>query len=139
MNIDLILAQAVTAVLVSWWKMVLMLPPFFAWAWLISSVLDKDARYFHLNHRMWNGIHLGAGVAALAAMLFIPIFWIGWPVGVLLLLAPLLAYWQIRDKAVPETQRFKITGEGFGAKMAARAQKKAALQALLQFTDAGGE
>src|SRR5688572_9659572 len=89
--------QAVSASLISWWKMLLMLPPFFGWAWLVATHLDKDARYFHLNSPMWNGIHLGAGVAALAAMLFIPIFWIGWPVGVLVLLGPILVYWRMRN------------------------------------------
>jgi general secretion pathway protein E len=131
--------QAATAYLVSWWKMLLMLPPFFAWAWLIATKLDKDARYFHLNHRMWNAIHLGAGVAALAAMLFIPIFWLSWPVGVMILLGPVLVYWHIRNNAVPENQKYYLSSEGLGAKLTARAQARASKQALIQFTDAKGQ
>lgn len=140
MSIETFLAQsAAAATLVSWWKMLLMLPPFFAWAWLVSTKLDKDARYFHLNAPMWNGVHLAAGVAALAAMLFIPIFWISWPVGVLILLGPILAYWHVRNNAVPETQKFYLTSESLGTKMTARAQARASKQALIQFTDSKGQ
>jgi type II secretory ATPase GspE/PulE/Tfp pilus assembly ATPase PilB-like protein len=140
MNIETLLGQqAATAFLVSWWKMLLMLPPFFGWAWLISTKLDKDARYFHLNHRMWNSIHLGAGAAALAAMLFIPIFWLSWPVGVIILLGPILTYWHIRNNAVPEEQKYYLSSEGLGAKLTARAQARASKQALIQFTDAKGQ
>ncbi len=68
MNVDSLLA-AESVQLVSFYKPLLMFVVFVPWAWLISSKLEKDARYFHLNHRMWNGIYLGAGVVALAAML----------------------------------------------------------------------
>jgi hypothetical protein len=33
---DLLLAQATSAVLVSWWKMLLIFIPFLPWAWVIS-------------------------------------------------------------------------------------------------------
>ena len=131
--------QAVSAVLIGWWKVLLMVPPFIGWGWLVATKLDKDARYFHLNVNMWNGIHLGAAVAALAAMLFIPIFWVGWPVGMLLLLAPILVYWKVRDQSVPESQKFALSGEGFAAKMTARRQARAAKDALIQFTDRSGK
>ena len=139
MTAQLLAQQAVSAFLLSWWKALLMYAPFMAWAWLISKKLDKDARYFHLNHQMWNGIHVAAGVIALAAMLLIPFFWLGWPVGMLILLGPILAYWHIRNQTVPESHRFKLSGEGIGAKLAARKQARAAHQALLQFTDSGGK
>lgn len=131
--------QPVSAFLVSWWKMILIVAPFVPWAWLLSTKLDKDARYFHLNYHMWNGIHLGAGVAALVAMLLIPTFWASWPAGVIILLSPILVYWKVRDQAVPETQKFKLTGEGIAAKVKQRQQAKAAKQALLQFIDPKGQ
>ena len=126
----LLLAQASSAVLVSWWKMLLIFIPFLPWAWVISSKLDKDARFFHLNHRMWNGIHLAAGLAAMAAMLFVPIFWASWPIGVMLLAAPILVYWRYRNEHVPEEHRFQLSGEGFSAKMVARRQARAARLAM---------
>jgi general secretion pathway protein E len=115
--------------------MLLMVPPFVAWAWLVSTKLDKDAKYFHLNPRMWNMIHMFAGLLGFLAMLLIPIFWLSWPAGVAILAAPILVYWKVRDSQVPESQRFKFSSEGLGAKMAARRQARAVKAAVLQFTD----
>ena len=131
--------QAVTAVLLGWWKAILILIPFAGWAWLVSSRLDKDARYFHLNFKMWNAIHMVAGIAALVAMLLIPFFFVGWPVGLLILAGPVLAYWYVRNQSVPEERRFKLSGAGLGAKIAAKRQARAAKQAILQFTDSKKE
>lgn len=136
---ELLAQQAVTAVLLGWWKAILILVPFVAWAWLISARLDKDARYFHLNFQMWNAIHMVAGVAALAAMLLIPFFFVGWPVGLLILAGPVFVYWYVRNQTVPEDRRFKLSSEGIGAKIAAKRQARAAKQALIQFTDAKKE
>lgn len=133
---DPFLAQAAAGFLISWWKMLLMLPPFLAWAWLISTKLDKDAKYFHLNAHMWNGIHLAAGVLALVSMLLIPIFWLSWPTGVLILLAPILVYWRVRDSQVPESQKFSLSSINVGEKLAARRQARASQLAVLSFTDA---
>lgn len=140
MMIQLFLAQHVVASpLLAWWKALLILPPFIAWAWLVSTKLDKDARYYHLNYNLWNGIHLGAAVAALAAMLFVPYFALSWPVGVIILLGPVLTYWHIRDQAVPEGEQFKLTSQGIMAKLAARKQARAAHQAIIQFIDSKGK
>ena len=134
-----ILVANVSAQLVSFYKPLLMFAPFVPWAWLISSKLDKDARFYHLNHQMWNGIHLAAGVAALAAMLFIPpTFWLSWPVGMIILAAPLYAYWQIRNRQVPETERFKLSGEGLAARLEARKLARSARGAMLRFIDPKG-
>ena len=139
MNVHSLLA-AESAQLVSFYKPLLMFVVFVPWAWLISSKLEKDARYFHLNHRMWNGIHLGAGVLALLAMLLIPLtFWITWPIGIVILLGPLFAYKQIRNQAVPEAQRFALTGEGLSAKLHTHRQSRASEGALIQFVDHKGQ
>ncbi|UCD75097.1 MAG: Flp pilus assembly complex ATPase component TadA [Phycisphaerales bacterium] len=138
MPTDLLTALAVQAFLVSPWKPVVMLLPFIPWAWLISSKLDKDARKFRLNPQVWNSLHLTAGVFALIAMLFIPLFWASWPVGVLILLAPILIYWRVRNGTVPEAQRFYLTGETLTARMTARRQSKAAKDAVIRFIDAEG-
>ncbi len=139
MNVDSLLA-AESVQLVSFYKPLLIFVVFVPWAWLISSKLEKDARYFHLNHRMWNGVHLGAGVLALAAMLLIPVtFWITWPIGIVILLGPLFAYKQIRNQAVPEAQRFALTGEGLSAKLHSRRQSRASEGALVRFVDHKGQ
>src|SRR5687767_2256204 len=136
---DSFLAQAVSGSLVSWWKALLFLPAFVAWAWLVSAKLDKDARYFHLNHRMWNGIQLASGAAALAATLFIPIFWLAWPAGMIILALPVLAYWYFRNEAVPEQKRFHLSEVSFTTKLEERRKTRAAKQALIQFTDSKGQ
>jgi type II secretory ATPase GspE/PulE/Tfp pilus assembly ATPase PilB-like protein len=136
---DMILAESVTATLISWWKMLLMVPPFIAWAWLVSAKLDKDASFFHLNQPLWNSIQLTCGVAALAAMLFIPIFWVSWPIGVILLLAPVIAYWQFRNNQVPAEERFELSTLSLGAKLDERRQARAARAAVIQFTNKQGD
>ena len=134
----LLAADAVTAVLVSWYKPLLLVATFVPWAWLISSKLDKDARFYYLNHQMWNGIHLAAGVAALAAGIFIPIFWLGWPAAIVILLTPLLVYWKIRNASVPEGEEFQLTGQTLSAAMAARRQQRAARAATITFLGKDG-
>jgi type II secretory ATPase GspE/PulE/Tfp pilus assembly ATPase PilB-like protein len=94
--------------LVSVYKPLLLLAAFVPWAWLVSSRLEKDARYYKLDHRRWNAGWLASGVAALAVMLFVPIFWIGWPAGMIVLAGPLYAYMLVRNRAVPEKARFEF-------------------------------
>ncbi len=126
------------AFLVSFVKPLLMFVTFLPWAWLISSKLDKDARVHHLNAHMFNGIHLACGLGALAAMLVIPLFFVGWPVGIVILAAPIYVYWQIRDRSVPEDLRFSISGAGFTSKLATRKQSRAARGAVIKFLDSKG-
>lgn len=139
MTIDAILAQAVHGSLVSWWKVLLLAVPFLPWAWLISAKLEKDAKYFHLNFTMWNSVFLATGVAAIAAGLLIPIFWIGWPVGLIVLWTPIVVYWQYRNSQVPEDQQFHLTGEQLQSKLAASRRGKASREAMLNFIGAGGD
>ncbi|MCP3902799.1 MAG: Flp pilus assembly complex ATPase component [Planctomycetes bacterium] len=135
----LLLAETVTTFLESPYKPLLVFLPFVPWAWLISSRIDKDAMYFHLNRELWNAINLSAGAAALAAVLFIPIFWVGWPVMLVLLTTPILFYWQHRNREVPEKQRFVLSGESLSTRMDQRRQAKATRDAMLQFISAEGE
>ncbi|HBS28620.1 MAG TPA: hypothetical protein DEB06_04015, partial [Phycisphaerales bacterium] len=105
----LILAQAL--VLLAWWAAVLMLVVLGAWAWVVSSVFDKDAARFYLERRRWNFIHLVAGVLAIGAFLLIPAPWfVTLPAMVLVLGADLLAYFFSRnkDKRVPDSARWSL-------------------------------
>jgi type II secretory ATPase GspE/PulE/Tfp pilus assembly ATPase PilB-like protein/branched-subunit amino acid transport protein len=79
MGLDLVVSQSVPTLilgealtLVSWWKPLLFVPPFVAWAWIISSVLDKHAAKYYLERERWNFIHSGAAIVALAAAIFMP-------------------------------------------------------------------
>ena len=141
MSMNLLLGEHVTAFLLSFYKPVLMLAVFIPWAWLISSKLDKDARFFYLNHRMWNGIHLACGVAAIAVMLIGAIgwwFWLGWPLGAMVLLTPVLVYWKVRNNSVPENAKFALTGQSIAERMQARRLQRAARAATITFIDSDG-
>lgn len=140
MNWSPFLAQAVDiAFALAWWKMLLMYLPYLGWAWLIATKLDKDARHFNLNSVAWNSAHLAAGFFSFMAMIFIPKFWAGWPVGVAIMLAPILFYWKVRNAEVPEAQRFYITGASIAGQLQARRQKKAARAAMLTFVNSEGK
>ncbi|MCA9291384.1 MAG: Flp pilus assembly complex ATPase component TadA [Phycisphaerales bacterium] len=116
----------------------LMLLAFLPWAWVVSTILDKDAGYYHLNRRGWNGIHLAAGFAALLAMLLVPIFWIGWPVGVAILFGDLYAYITVRNQAVPESEKMSLFAkQAFAARMETRRQARAARAVTVHFVSNG--
>ena len=128
---------AVNAHLVSFYKPLLMLLVFVPWARLISTVLDKDARRFHLSHHLFNAIYMATAVVALVTMLFVPIFWIGWPLGTVILITPVYVYWQIRNKEVPEKERFELTALSLSARLAARKKIKSA-KAAISWVDPAG-
>lgn len=115
-----------------------MLVVLIAWAWVVSTHLDKDAQYFHLNRTRWNAFHMAAGCAGFAAMFFIPSFWASFPAGILIMLSSILAYWVARNRQVPEAQRFSISKSSLTQKMEARKLAKANKAAALRFTDSTG-
>lgn len=71
----LVVGQA--AVLVSWWKPLVLLLPFLGWAWVVASVLDKHAARFYLPRATYNLVHLVVGLVALAAGFLMPVPGIG--------------------------------------------------------------
>lgn len=109
---------------------------FAPWAWLVSSRLDKDARYYHLQPEKWAAIHLGAGGAAALCMFLIPVPLVGIAVGLLVLLGPVFAYWKHRNENVPEENRFHLNAESVFGSAKARRAAKAARDAALVFSDA---
>ncbi len=130
------LADASSAILVGWYMALIMVAVYAPWGWIVSSVLDKDARYFNLNQRRWNAIHMTCGVLGLAAFVLIPVPGINALSAVVVLLTPILVYWKIRNQQVPASQRFKLTSDGLKERMEARKRSKASRAALVHFTDA---
>ena len=53
--------------LLSVWKPVLFAVPFVLWARIVSGVLDKHAAQYYLPRRVWNFVHMGAALGALAS------------------------------------------------------------------------
>ncbi len=122
--------------LVSFYKPLLLFATFVPWAWLISSKLEKDARSLKLKYLQFNLIYLACAVTAFAAWLAVPIFWIGWPLGAAVLLAPVYAYVQVRNRAVPEKRRFVI-GKHFAGRLHS-AKPVRGVKAAVQFIDPKG-
>jgi len=140
---SLLLAQA--APLVSFWKPLVLMVPFVAWAWFVSTVLDKHAGRFYLERTAWNLVHLGLGLAALAAALLLPLegpaaFWIALGIVVALLGVDVLAFALItnRDDRVPEAHKLRIDLSKIKEARVARAEAKRAGTARLEVRNADG-
>jgi len=117
--------------LVSIWKPVLLMAPFIAWAWVISTRFDKHASRFFLGPEKWNAIHMGFGVAALALVIFIPVGGIaGFAaafLGAILLLAVDLAVFVSvtnKDERVPETAKITLNMSKMAEEREERKQAK---------------
>ncbi len=126
------LAQSEPMILVSWWKPLLILAPFFGWAWLVSTVFDKHAQRFFLGREKWNAIHLAFGAAGLLVAFFLPIpAWWAFLVGLgglLVLLGAdigLFVALTNRDDRVPEHERLRLDFSSFAE---ARQRRKEAKQ-----------
>ena len=93
--------------LVSPVKPILALLPFLPWAWAISTHLEKDADRLLLGRNKWNAIHMSAGIMAVLSVLFVPIFWIGWPLAMVLLFTPVFVYVSVRNQKTVQVLRSK--------------------------------
>ena len=68
-----ILAESETVFFVAFYKPILFLIFLGGWAWL-ATFMDKDAQYFFLKRRLWNGIQIGAAIFAFLLWLMIPVW-----------------------------------------------------------------
>lgn len=117
--------------LVSVWKPILLFAPFLAWAWFVSTYLDKQAQRFFLGREKWALIHMIFGLAALAAVLFVPIGGFAGFAATLLIVVALLAgdiglFVAItnRDERVPERARISLDFEKMKAARDEKARAK---------------
>jgi len=133
-----LLSDATPVFLLSPWKPLLIVIVLLAWGWLVSTHLEKDARTARLNPAKWNGIHISAAFLALCVMLFGVNFYIAFPLGVFVLLAPILAYWKIRNAAVTEDRQFKLGAATFKAAIETRKRVKANRQVSMHFDGQNG-
>jgi len=135
--------------LVSLWKPVLFLPPFLAWAWVVSAIYDKDAAQWYLPRRRWNTVHACmGGLAMIAGFLVPPIipgigtFLVGWSVMVAILAADLAIYFVLRnrDSRVPAERKWSLDPSKFLAERAegGRKKKSAAATSTMFFKGAPG-
>ena len=101
-----LLADAVF--LLSPWKPLLIWASFVAWAWLVGTRLDPDARALRLDATKWDLIHLITAIISLSVMLFAGMFYISWFIGLAVMLIPILVYWKVRNGSVAEERRFRL-------------------------------
>jgi len=99
------------AVLVSWWKPLLIVAAFAPWAWVVSRIFDKDAARFYLPRETYNLLHLAIGTLALvlAVALPFPIF-VTLPAMIAVLAIHIAVYVQLRnnDERVPKNMRWSM-------------------------------
>jgi len=86
-------------------KPILVLAVLGPWAWIVGR-LDKDAGYYFLKREQWSFIHIATGLFAFAIMIMIPIFWIGWPLAIVILAGEIFGYVAYRNKQVPEGKKW---------------------------------
>ena len=137
------LAEALT--LVSWWKALLVLPPFLGWAWLVSSVFDKHAGRFYLNREGWNTAHMAIGLVAVLVVFLMPIpawwgFLVGYAVFVSLLAIDIGVFVLVTNKndKVPDQHKLKLDFSSFAEARDRKAAKKLAGTVTLRIDNASG-
>ncbi|MBM4111940.1 MAG: hypothetical protein FJ253_00990 [Phycisphaerae bacterium] len=128
-------SQVEAALLMSMVKPVLTLIPFVAYVWVTGSKFDRDARKRQLQPATWAIVFALAPVAALAAVLVIPAFWIGWPASLVILGGTLLAYVLYRNPRVEEEDRYTIGALKVGESIQARKAAAAVRAARIRFLD----
>lgn len=132
-----LLTQAEAVFLVSLYKPVLMAAVFAGWAWAVSN-FDKDLARNFLPRSMWNGIQLGCGAGALLLWLLIPMFWIGLPVGLLVLGGGVGAYVYYRNGQVSEKDKWEFTLDAIKDRMSQARHAKAQTEAGMVFMTPAG-
>lgn len=138
-HFDPVLAAASNVLLVSVIKAVLLLPAIVVYMKIASTHIEKDARRMNLPV---NGINLTMMIGAVAAwlcVLFIPIFWIGWPVSILLLAGMLFGYMKWRNAKVDDNQKFELVGSKLEDAKKARQSRRAEKAVDLRFIDPNGK
>lgn len=130
-----LLAQ--TAILMSIAKPILALVPFILF-FRFTARFEVDARTFNLPVAAWNWAYFGAGLVSLAAVLLIPIFWIGWILAILILGGTMFGYMQYRNPRVPAGRQYKLGFDALTKAVEARKSKSAEKAASVLFTRADG-
>ena len=127
--------------LVSWWKPILVVAAVAGWAWVISSIYDKDAARWYFKRQAWNVAHLAAGIVAVGVVLAAPLsFFITFPIMLVVLGADLVIYAVMRNKdsRVPEQHRWSMDMDKMAAARAAKKASKTAKGITMTFESPEG-
>lgn len=102
------LAKAEPALLLSLYKPAVMLVVLAIWARLVSRA-ERDMDYYMLPKWVWGPVLLGTAVFAYWIWLFVPLFWLGLPMALLILAGSFVAYTTFRNPKVPATARWRLS------------------------------
>lgn len=105
MQLTIAQLQAEPLMLTSLVKPLLILLVIGGWAWLVGR-LSKDAGFFYTQQKTWGLAHIAAGLLGFGAIFLIPVFFIGLPLGLLILGGEAFAYVAYRNKQVPEEEKW---------------------------------
>ena len=126
--------------LVDFIKPILMLVVIGLYLRVLGQIFEKDLRYFNLKAGVWNSIFLVTACLAIVAVLAIPIFWAGLPAMIVILLAPILAYWKYRnDNINDENKKFSLSDLSMSDRMAARKSRNEQRSAAAVLSGPGGD
>lgn len=127
--------------LVSFWKPVLVVIAVAAWAWVISTIYDKDAARWYFKRQAWNVGHMFAGIIAVGIVLAAPLsFFITFPLMILVLAIDLgaYAYLRNRDSRVPEKHRWSLDFDKMAASRETKKSRKTAKGIMMSFESPSG-
>lgn len=133
-------------ILMSWWKALLVLPPFLAWAYVVSAIFDKHAGRFYLGQEKWGLINLSCGVVAIALAFGIPVaewwsFLIGYALMLLVLGGNIAAFMVItnnQEDKVPPEHKLKLDLSKLAPDKSKKEEKAAAKLVQLGIMGPGG-
>ena len=126
--------------LVDFIKPILMLVVLGIYLRVLGQIFEKDLRYFNLKAGLWNSIFVTTGCLAIVVVLVIPIFWAGLPAMIVILLAPVFAYWKYRnDNIQDENQKFSMADMSMSDRMAARRSRNEQRAAAAVLSGPGGD
>ena len=129
------LLAATGFMLVDFIKPLLLLPGVIIYLRITSTYIEKDARYHNFGVNKVNLIMILGAIAAYAAGIFIPIFWVGFPVSLLVLAGLLYWYMGWRNKQVGESERFELVGDRIEQRRKAKESQRASKAVALKFID----
>ena len=131
---SLLAIEPIAINLVSTYKPILIFLTILPYAWVISTVIEMDSRKRRFFPERWGGLGLVVFIFGISTVLFVPIFWIGWPLMIAMFMAVPYSYWKFRDKRVAPAEKFDI----FATKLAAFKAKRKMKQAFDEVTASYG-
>ena len=124
MTISMQLLQADAPVLMSIAKPILMFMALVAYMRYIAK-FEFDARFYNMPILAINAILVAVGVLGFAAVILIPIFWVGYPLMLAMYGGTMFGYWKYRDARVPANRKFELFGQRLQNAMEARRTRSA--------------